>query len=150
MENNTNVQEEKILLTGTELYAQERERQKQERSHQRGVKRKIKEIEVVLKNSHSCRYHLAYIMLALDTIVAELALNHGLGKVDVKLDNEEITVIVENQSLTSTMLRDMVERALKDEGRYNLGKALMEVDDLKIEIGDEGGLKITVKKDLST
>jgi hypothetical protein len=101
---------------------------------------------VLLKNTKFCRYKLVYFMQALDKVVSSIALTRPAGTAQVKLEGELITVEVSNRAMTSSQVRDMVDQAMKETDRYNLAKALLELDSYAFVTGETEGVTLRVTK----
>lgn len=132
--------------SSAERIAREREEERRARLQHRKARRVIRDIEVMLKGTKYCRYHLVYLMQALDTIISSVALRRPAGSASARLDGQTLIVEVENPALTSSNVRDMVDRALKDMERFNLAKALLEMDDFEFVVAEEGGVTLRVKR----
>lgn len=136
-------------VSSAEKIARDREQERRDRMQHRQVRRVLHEIEVMLKNTKFCRYRLVYFMQALDKVVASIALTRPAGTAQVHLEDETIIVEVSNKAMTSTQVRDMVDGAIKETDKYNLAKALLEMDSYEFVQSEAGGITLRVAKRLS-
>ena len=133
-------------VSSAEKIARDREQERRDRMQHRQVRRVLSEIEVLLKNTKFCRYRLVYFMQALDKIVASIALTRPAGTAQVQIDGDLLTVEVSNKAMTSSQVRDMVDQAIQETDRYNLAKALLEMDSYVFLTGESEGVTLRVTK----
>lgn len=134
--------------SSAEKIARDREQERRDRMQHRQVRRVLHEIEVMLKNTKFCRYRLVYFMQALDKVVASIALTRPAGSAQVRLDGDKVIVEVSNKAMTSSQVRDMVDQAMKETDRYNIAKALLEMDEYSFVTSEAGGVTLRVAKRL--
>jgi len=142
------------MAIGLEMYRRQREEEKRRERMRKELNEVRDECEVLVRTHETQRFMRVYVLMALDRIIHELAYRRSLGEAEVSVDEEgehkTIEIVVRNQEMTQTDVREILEQNIRDKYTFNLVKALSFVDDFTIEPGPEGGVQLTASKDLNT
>ena len=142
------------MAIGLEMYRQQREEEKRRERMRDELNKVSKECEILIRKHERQRFMRVYILMSFDRIIHELAYRRSLGVAMVEVREEEdgmyVDLEVQNQEMTQTDVREILEENLRDKHTFNLVKALSFVDDFEISPGDEGGVKLEATKKLNT
>lgn len=142
------------MAIGLEMYRRQREEEKKREEMREELNDVRKECEIMIRKNEQQRFMRVYILMAFDRIIHELAYRRSLGTAEVSVREKDgdkfIDLEVQNQEMTQTDVREILEQNLRDKYTFNLVKALSFVDDFEISPGDEGGVKLEATKKLNT
>jgi len=127
---------------------QEEKRYKQ---HKERVMKGIKKIDRYLRELTINSFEKVYTSLALQKIAEDLALQYSLGEIEVVKSGDVLEISILNPNMTTTDIKNLINRESHNTQIYTIVEALREVDYFKVENNPKGpGIVFKVYKTLKS
>ncbi|MBP7651847.1 hypothetical protein KA977_00400 [Candidatus Dependentiae bacterium] len=122
----------------------EKEEAKRIKAIKERVNKQFKIVDKILREKPTNAFEKVYTSLAIQKIIDELAIQYSLGKIEVFDKGSFIEVNVINPQMTTTDIKNLINRERNNMQIYTLLEALKEIDDFKI-LNNPSGSGVMIK-----
>ncbi|HPG31555.1 MAG TPA: hypothetical protein PKY81_04470 [bacterium] len=122
----------------------EKEEAKRIKTIKERIYKQVKHVDRILREKPTNAFEKVYTSLAVQKIIDELAIQYSLGKIEVSDKDNSLEVSIIAPQMTTTDIKNLINREKNNLQVYTLLEALKEVDDFQI-FNNPAGAGVVVK-----